>query len=72
MNTTANTLTRPDIPTRALAIFLALCFLSMLFVALAGNFGTSRQNARRPPGETAAMPAGTENNIGMLMQRAAR
>ncbi|MDR2055791.1 MAG: tetratricopeptide repeat protein [Desulfovibrio sp.] len=72
MNTTANTPTRPDVPARALAVFLALCFLSMLFAALAGNFGNPRQNAQRTPEQTAAMPAGMENNIGMLMQRAAR
>jgi tetratricopeptide (TPR) repeat protein len=71
MNTTANTLTRPDIPTRVLAGFLALGFLTMLFVALAGNFGTSRRNAQQATEQTAAMNAEVENNIGMLMQRAA-
>ncbi|MDR2820389.1 MAG: hypothetical protein LBB60_07670, partial [Desulfovibrio sp.] len=71
MNTTADTPTRPGIPARALAIFLALCFLTMLFVALAGNFGNPRQNGQRAPEQTAA-PSDMEKNIGMLMQRAAR
>jgi tetratricopeptide (TPR) repeat protein len=72
MNTTANTLTRPDIPARALALFLALGFLAMLFASLAGNFGNPRQNARQATEQTGTMPAGAENNIGELMQRAAR
>ncbi|MDR3357595.1 MAG: tetratricopeptide repeat protein [Desulfovibrio sp.] len=69
MNTTANAPARPDIPTRALVIFLSLCFLTMLFVALAGNFENSRRDARQSPERTAATSAGMENNIGMLMRR---
>ncbi|MDR0815867.1 MAG: tetratricopeptide repeat protein [Desulfovibrio sp.] len=63
---------RPHGPTRVLILLLALGFAAMLFVALTENFHNPQLSVQRPPDPTVVNADGAGDNIGMLMQQAAK
>ncbi|BAV92305.1 tetratricopeptide repeat protein [Candidatus Desulfovibrio trichonymphae] len=63
---------RPHGSTRVLILLLALGFAAMLFVALTENFHNPQLSVQRPPDPTVVNADGAGDNIGMLMQQAAK